>query len=196
MTGPADRMETVVLFSAWSDLGRVVLVGTIAYLALVLTLRVSGKRTLSKLNAFDLVVTVALGSVLATVLLSKDVSLAEGVLALVLLVFLQYVIATLSVRSERFQGIVKAEPALLLHQGRFLDGAMRRERITREEILAAVRASGLASIDGVGAVVLETDGTVSVIPDVGAAGPAGDTARMGGALGNVDPPRDRPGLPG
>ena len=152
-----------MLFDSWVGLGRVLLVGTLAYIALVLLLRISGKRTLSKLNAFDLVVTVALGSTFATVLLSKSVALAEGVLALALLILLQYVIAWLSVRSPRFQTLIKAEPTLLLHRGGFLEGAMRAERITREEILAALRASGAAQPQDVAAVVLETDGSLSVI---------------------------------
>lgn len=67
-----------MFFDGWTGLLRVLVVGTLAYAALVLLLRVSGKRTLSKMNAFDLVVTVALGSTLATVLLSRDVALAEG----------------------------------------------------------------------------------------------------------------------
>jgi uncharacterized membrane protein YcaP (DUF421 family) len=159
-----------MLFDSWAGLGRVVLVGTLAYAALVLLLRVSGKRTLSKLNAFDLVVTVALGSTLATVLLSKSVALAEGVLALALLIALQYAIARLSVRSPRFQSFVKAEASLLLHRGRFLERAMRAERMTREEILAALRASGAAEVGEIAAVVLETDGTISVIPDAGSGG--------------------------
>jgi uncharacterized membrane protein YcaP (DUF421 family) len=154
-----------MLFDSWAGLGRVLLVGTLGYVALVLLLRASGKRTLTKLNAFDLVVTVALGSTLATVLLSKSVALAEGVLALGLLIFLQYALTWLSVRSPRFQGLIKAEPTLVLRDGRFLEGAMRAERITREEILAALRASGAGSLSGVAAVVLETDGTLSVIPD-------------------------------
>jgi uncharacterized membrane protein YcaP (DUF421 family) len=152
-----------MLFDSWAGLGRVLLVGTLAYIALVLLLRISGKRTLSKLNAFDLVVTVALGSTLATVLLSKSVALIEGVLALGLLIFLQYAIAWLSIRSPRFQAVIKAEPILLLHRGGFLEGAMRAERITREEILAALRASGAAAPGDVAAVVLETDGSLSVI---------------------------------
>jgi len=79
-----------MFFDSWHDLGRVALVGMCAYVALVLMLRLSGNRTLSKLNAFDFVVTVALGSTLATVLLSKDVSLAEGVLAFAVLIGLQF----------------------------------------------------------------------------------------------------------
>jgi uncharacterized membrane protein YcaP (DUF421 family) len=152
-----------MLFESWAGLGRVLLVGTLAYVGLVFLLRISGKRTLSKLNAFDLVVTVALGSTLATVLLSKSVALAEGALALGLLIFLQYAIAWLSVRSARFQAMIKAEPTLLLHRGQFLEGALRSERITREEILAALRASGAAEPAAVAAVVLETDGSLSVI---------------------------------
>jgi uncharacterized membrane protein YcaP (DUF421 family) len=107
-----------MFFDGWTGLLRVAVVGTLAYAALVLLLRVTGKRTLSKLNAFDLVVTVALGSTLATVLLSKDVALAEGVLAFALLILLQFAITWLSVRSERLQGLVKAEPQLLLRSQR------------------------------------------------------------------------------
>ncbi len=158
-----------MFFDSWSGLGRVLVVGVLAYSALIFLLRVSGKRTLSKMNAFDLIVTVALGSTLATVLLSKDVALLEGVLAFALLIFLQFVITWLSVRSEAVQGFVKAEPALLLHRGRFLHHAMRAERVTEEEIRAAVRAQGIASLEEVDAVVLETDGTFTVLGSVGSA---------------------------
>ena len=91
-----------MFFQSWAGLGRTALVGVLAYLALVVLLRVSGKRTLSKINALDLIVTVALGSTLATVLLSKTTSLAEGVTAFVLLIALQFVITWLSVRSPAF----------------------------------------------------------------------------------------------
>jgi uncharacterized membrane protein YcaP (DUF421 family) len=157
-----------MFFDSWAGLGRVLVVGTLAYIILVLFLRISGKRTLTKLNAFDLVVTVALGSTLATVLLSKSVALAEGVLALALLIFLQFAITWLSVRSPRFQSVIKAEPTLVLHRGHFLDGAMRTQRITREELLAALRADGIANVGEVAAVVLETDGSVSILRDAGA----------------------------
>ncbi|WP_262029201.1 DUF421 domain-containing protein [Microvirga sp. Mcv34] len=152
-----------MFFDSWAGLGRVLVVGTLAYIALVAILRISGKRTLTKLNAFDLVVTVALGSILATVLLSKSVALAEGVLAMVLLVLLQFAITWLSVRSPGFQNLVKSEPTLILHRGRFLDGPMRSQRITREEVMAALRSSGATDAARVAAVILETDGTISVI---------------------------------
>ena len=158
-----------MLFDTWFGLVRIVVVGTAAYAALVLILRVSGKRTLAKLNAFDLVVTVALGSTLATVLLSKSVALADGLLGFALLVGLQYAVAWVSVRSPRFGAVVKSEPSLLLHRGRFLEGAMRRQRVTREEVVSALRSSGLARPEDAAAVVLETDGSLSVVRATGEA---------------------------
>jgi uncharacterized membrane protein YcaP (DUF421 family) len=138
-------------------------VGVLAYVGLIALLRLSGKRTLSKMNAFDLVITVAFGSTLATVLLSSDVSLAEGLLALALLAGLQFIVAWSSVRSRRVSRLVKSEPRLLFHDGSFLGGAMRDERVTHREILQAMRDSGVASVEDVAAVVLETDGTLNVL---------------------------------
>ena len=106
-------------------------------------------------------------STLATVLLSKSVTLADGLLGLALLIGLQYLIAFLSVRSSGFRALVKSEPTLLLHRGEFLDGALRRERITRDEVLAVLRSAGVADRAEAAAVVLETDGTLNVLSDAG-----------------------------
>lgn len=152
-----------MIFDDWIGIGRVLLVGTLAYFALVVLLRATGKRTLSKLNAFDLIVTVALGSTLATVLLTQDVALAEGVTAFALLVGLQWIITWLSVRSPTVAGIVKAEPALLYFDGRFLRDAMRRERFTEAEVRSAMRQQGVTCSDLVRAVVLETDGSLNAL---------------------------------
>lgn len=152
-----------MFFDTWTGLLRVPIVGTLAYAALVLFIRISGKRTLTKLNAFDLVVTVALGSTLATVLLNNSVALAEGVLAMALLIFLQFVITWLSVRSDRFKSLVKSEPTLLVHKGRFLDAALRSQRVTRDEVLSVLRSHGESDVATVDAVVLETDGSMSVL---------------------------------
>jgi len=60
---------------------------------------------------------------------------------------------------------VKSEPTLLLHQGRFLDGAMTAQRVTRTELLAVLRGSNVASPEDAAAIVLETDGSFSVLKD-------------------------------
>ena len=131
-----------MLFQGWPGIGRTLLVGVLAYVGLIALLRLSGKRTLSKLNAFDFVVTVALGSTLATILLSRDVALAEGIAAFALLIGLQFLVTWTSTRWSMVAKLVRAEPTLLLRRGELLPAAMRRERMTEPEVLSAVRDSG------------------------------------------------------
>lgn len=152
-----------IFFDDGSVLIRTAVIGVLAYVSLIVLLRMTGKRTLSKMNAFDFVVTVALGSTLATILLSKDVTLAQGVLALALLIGLQFVITWCSVRVRWVRRLVTGEPSLLFYQGELLQDALRRARVTEDEVRAAVRSAGLPALDDVEAVVLETDGSFSVI---------------------------------
>lgn len=156
-----------MFFQGWGGLLRTLVVGVLAYTALVVLLRVSGKRTLSKMNAFDFVVTVALGSTLASTLLSKGVALAEGVLAFGVLAAMQYAVAWASARSKAVSRLVKSEPRMLFYRGEFLGAAMLAERVTEEEVRAAVRKHGVAAVGEVEAVVLETDGSFSVIKSEG-----------------------------
>ncbi|OEJ93547.1 DUF421 domain-containing protein [Streptomyces thermolilacinus] len=152
-----------MFFDSWYDTLRVAVMAVCAYAALLLVVRLSGKRTLAKMNAFDLVVTVALGSTLATILLTRDVALAEGALALALLVSLQFVSARAAVRSRSFRRLIKSEPTLLLSDGRMLPEAMARQRVTEGEVRQAIRAHGIGAVEDVTAVVLETDGSFSVL---------------------------------
>lgn len=153
-----------MLFNGWDTLLRTLIVGVLAYVVLVVFLRVSGKRTLSKMNAFDLIVTVALGSTLATVLLSKDVALAEGALAFALLIGLQFAVTWSSVRSRWVRRLATGEPMMLLYRGKFLPASLRQARVTEDEVRAAIRSAGVDTLEKVQAVVLETDGSFSVVP--------------------------------
>ena len=146
---------------------RTLLTASLAYAAVVTVLRITGKRTLAKWNAFDLVVTVALGSSLATMVLSHQTPLAQGVAAFAALVALQLAVSWLSVRVPPFERLVKSRPALLLRDGKPLEDTLRRERVTLAEIRAAVRSTGLSRIEDAAAVVLETDGSISVIERLG-----------------------------
>ena len=150
-------------FDSWSDLLRVLTVGAAAYLTVILVLRAAGKRTLAKLNAFDLVVTVALGSTLATIVLNSSVSWAEGAGGLAVLALLQSAVAWATVRWPQARKVVTARPAFILRGGIPLEAAMRRERISLDEIRQVVRASGSGDLRAVAAVVLESDGSLSVI---------------------------------
>ncbi len=152
-----------MLFNDWDSLLRILVVGVLAYVALIVLLRISGKRTLAKMNAFDLVVTVAIGSTLATVLLAKDVTLADGALAFALLIGLQYTVSWSSVRARWVLQLATGEPIMLLYCGKFLPDVLRKARVTEDEAQAAVRSVGVDSLEGVQAVVQETDGSFSVV---------------------------------
>ncbi|WJY27213.1 MULTISPECIES: DUF421 domain-containing protein [Sporosarcina] len=152
-----------MFFNGWEPILRTVAVGILSYIGLIIILRVSGKRTLAKMNAFDFVVTVALGSTLATILLTKKVALAEGMTAFIVLIGMQYAVAWLSVRSGTVSQLIKSEPQLLYYRGQFIEKTMKKERVLEVEILQAARSSGLASLEEAVAVILETDGSISVV---------------------------------
>lgn len=152
-----------MLFDSPYSLLRICLAAITAYAALILLLRLTGKRSLAKLNAFDLVITIALGSTLASFVLSKDVTFADGLLGLFMLLALQYAISWLSIKSRRVKELVRSQPRLLLRDGSFDRAALERERITEGEALAAIRKEGVGRVQDVAALVLETDGSFSVI---------------------------------
>jgi len=168
-----------VWFDSWADILRVIIVGAVSYASLVGILRVSGKRTLGQLNAFDFIVTVALGSTLATILLSSDVAYLEGFAALALLAGLQFGVAWLSSRRPGVRGVLTATPAVLVIDGLLQHDELRRNRLTESEVLQAVRSTGSGDLSSVAAVVLETNGKLSVIPS----GKLGSGSAMSGING-------------
>ncbi|WP_372727390.1 DUF421 domain-containing protein [Nocardioides sp.] len=171
-------------FDTWSDVLRVLLVGPASYAALVLLLRLSGKRTLAKLNAFDFVITVAFGSTLATIFLSTDVSWVEGVVALGMLALLQFLAAVVASRVPGGRALVTARPTLVLRDGRMLTDALRDQRLTEGEVRQAIRGTGAGDVAAIAAVVLESDGSLSVI--------ARENAGDGSALADVRPGARQP----
>jgi uncharacterized membrane protein YcaP (DUF421 family) len=169
-----------MFFTGWSPILHSLVVGTLGYVALIVWLRLSGKRTLSSWNAFDAIVTFALGSMMATATLSPSTSFAQGALAFGLFVMLQFVVTWLAVRSPRVRRLIKSRPTMLVHDGRMLVDVMRAARVTEGEVLAALRERGVARLSEVHALVLETSGTFSVIRRPGSGGRS--------TLEDVDPP--------
>jgi uncharacterized membrane protein YcaP (DUF421 family) len=158
----AKNLESI-FFTNWESLFRTIVIGILAYGVLVVFLRISGKRTLSKMNAFDFIVTVALGSTLANVFLNKDISLADGAMAFALLIGLQFAVTWSSVRVQWVRKIVTGEPLMVMYRGNYLRDGMLKARITEAEVLATIRSAGLASPEQAHAVILETDGSMNVV---------------------------------
>lgn len=157
-------MDNVVFFYGGIEpLIRIVVTGSLAYFSLIVLLRISGQRTLVQLNAFDFVITIAIGSTLGRLITAKGVSLAESVTAFFTLIFLQYLVSWLTIRSSTFDNLVTASPSLLYFRGQFLRKAMKKQRVTQEQLLAVVRNNRIGSLEHVEAIVMESAGTIAVI---------------------------------
>ena len=152
-----------MLFDGWQSMGRVVLLALGTYVLLIAALRVAGAQALAKMSAYDLVITVALGSIVATIPLSSGVTLADGLAVVVTYLGLQALMRTVIKHWPTGRRVVKNPPALVLWDGHMLDEPMRRVNVTDHEVRAAVRKAGMASLAQVQAVVLENDGEWSVV---------------------------------
>lgn len=147
------------------DILRILSTAPIIYVLLILYIRVLGKRSTSEFNNFDWIVTVATGSIVASTVIVKDISIAEGGLSILILMLLQFIVTKLMYGNEKIREIIKSTPQLLLFEGEFIEENMKKERTLKPEVYAAIRQRGLKSVKQIYAIVLETNSKISVIPN-------------------------------
>src|SRR5690606_18680769 len=152
-----------MFFESWDGVLQVAILTITGYFTLLLMLRLAGKRTLSKLNEFDFIVSVAIGSILASVVLGSNDAWVEGMAALFLLMFLQVLLSWLAVRSKKVRSVISGQPRLLVFKGVPLESAMKLERITFDDLMAALRDNGLQNLAEADAIILESSGNMSVL---------------------------------
>jgi len=143
----------------------VVLRTAAVYFALLVGLRVAGKRELGQMTAFDLVVLLAISNAVQNAMVGQNSSLTGGIAAAATLLAVNWVISAISVRSPRVRRWLRGMPTLLVHDGEILTDALRREGVDPEELMQALRENGVADVGHVSSAVLEIDGTISVIAD-------------------------------
>jgi uncharacterized membrane protein YcaP (DUF421 family) len=152
----ADRLG-----SSWPEVGTVALSTVVIFAAVIVATRIGGLRSFSKMSAFDFAMTVAVGSLIATVAVT-EASLATGLVGLVVLYGVQVAVAILR-RRTGFEHAVDNVPVLLMVDGELLEDALRRTRVTESDLRAKLREANALSYDQVRAVVLETTGDISVL---------------------------------
>ncbi len=143
---------------------RALILSSLAVFCVVAVVRVVGLRAFSKMTAFDFVVTVAVGSLLASA--SQAPSLSEFVqptIAIASLLGVQYVVARLRRSSETFEAIVQNSPVLLMQDGEILHQALAATRVEEDDLIAKLREANVRDFSEVSAVVLETTGNISVL---------------------------------
>ena len=152
-----------VFYDGWQGLAQIALAAPVIYLGIIAYIRFAGKRSTSQMNNFDWVVSVALGSIAAAGVTNASVTVLEALFAIGLLLSIQWALTYTIARSHRVANLVKAKPRLLVYKGEFLDDNIRRERLTRPEVLSALRENGLTNVEEVESVILEADASFSVI---------------------------------
>ena len=168
------------IFDGWGRVVRVAACAPVVCVLAVAAIRGSGKRSTSQTNTFDCIVTVAMGSIVGSAVVLEDVAVVTVLVAVVLLLGLQRAVTSSAARWEWARWSVQATPTVLSYQGAFQDAALRAERVTRREVMAAVRETGLPNAEAAGAVVLETDASLSVISASEECGAFGCLERGGG----------------
>lgn len=154
----------MLFFDSVDKLGRIVLTTVMVYVLVVLTTKISGKRSTSQLNNFDWIVTVMIGSLGASTILLKDIPFIEGVASILVLYLLQFLVTKYASISPQFSNFILSEPRIVFYQGQFLPDAMNAERLTRQEIECAMRSEGINSFDDIEAIVFESDAKLTIIP--------------------------------
>lgn len=154
---------TNLFLEDWSGVLRAIVSALITYIAVVILVRLSGKRSASQMNNFDWIVTVAIGSIVGSTIVLKDLPLVEGLSAVVALLAAQYLVTKATILSRRFSSLVHAAPVIVFFDGEFVRPAMRRQRVTEQEVMAAIRKYGAHRLEEVDAVVLEADANLSVL---------------------------------
>ncbi len=148
-----------------SSLPEVVLRTAIVYLFLVTALRLSGKREVGQMSVLELVVILVVSDAVQNSMVGDNTTLWGGLVAVVTLLALDFGLKAMARRSRRVRKAVEGEPRLLVRDGRLLMHAIREEGLEVDEVRAAIRSHGLADVDAVKLAVLETDGSISVIPE-------------------------------
>ena len=148
--------------TSWAEAGRIVASAVVIFVWLLLSIRVTGLRTVSKMASIDFAVTIACGAVLATTVTSSTTTVAQGALALAVLFAIQALTA-LARRQRRLAAVIENSPLLLMAGEEFLHDHLRRARVSVDDVKAKLREANVVRYDQVLAVVLETTGDISVL---------------------------------
>jgi len=136
----------------------------VVYLFLLEAFRFTGKRQEGQLTPFDLVVLLVISNVVQNAVIGPDNSLGGGLLGAVVILALNGLLVEVTYRSKRLRRMLEASPTVLVHNGKLVEKNLASERITLDDLHAAMRRAGVVDIAHVRVAVLEENGGISVIP--------------------------------
>jgi uncharacterized membrane protein YcaP (DUF421 family) len=142
---------------------QIILSACAVYIFLILALRLFGKKELAQLSVFDLVFILLISNSVQNAMVLGDNSLTGGVLAALTLFIVNFFMKYLQLRFPWFSKAIQGEPIMLVYHGKILDSHLRLARISKDEVLEAIREHGVASEKEVDLAILEVDGNISVL---------------------------------
>lgn len=145
-----------------SSLAAIVITAVGIYVAVIIFTRIAGKRSFSKMSSFDFAMTVAIGSIIASTVLTSSVSLPQGITGLAAIYLLQMTAAALR-RFSFFRSAVDNAPLLLMDGQTILEENLKKGKVTKGDLLNKLREANVLRLDQVKAVVFETTGDISVM---------------------------------
>lgn len=152
------------LFIPGTSLAEKIIRPAAVYAFLVVILRIGGRRELAQMNAFDLVVLLTLSNAVQNAIIGDDNSLLGGFIGGATLVLLNLAVVRFLYRHPQLESRLEGQAVTLVKDGQVFRDRLEREQITMDELLAAVHRQGVTRIEHCAEVILETSGTVSVIP--------------------------------
>lgn len=138
--------------------------GVLVYALLLVLLRLTGKRQIGQLSPFDLVLLLVLSNAVQNAMNGGDNSFTAGVVSATTLVAMNWLVAFATYKSRRLEALVEGRPQIVIHDGKLYEAALANEKLTRHELFAALRGAGCASVEDVRAAILESNGSLTVIP--------------------------------
>lgn len=144
--------------------GQIVVRTAVIYLTVFVALRLMGKRELGQMTVFDLVVILLIANAVQNAMVGPDTSLTGGVLAVLTLLALNWAVSTLRLRSAFWGKLMEGTPTVLIQNGQFVVPHLRQEGLEPSELEMTMREHGVESVKDVRLAVLETDGSISIVP--------------------------------
>jgi uncharacterized membrane protein YcaP (DUF421 family) len=141
-----------------------ILRGAVVYVFLLVLLRLTGKRQVGQLATFDLVLLLILSNAVQNSMNGGDSSLVGGLISALTLVVLNHLVGAATSASKVIETFVEGRPQLLVHNGRVYVDVLRRSQITRHELDSAIRSAGCTAVEDVRVAILETNGSITVLP--------------------------------
>lgn len=151
------------MFTTWLTAWQIVARTGAVYLLVLVGVRLTGKREVGQMTPFDLTLLLLLSNSVQNAMTGPDTSLMGGAVAATVLLGMNYLVADLSGVNRRFRRMVQGSPSLLIHDGELVMDHLKREHLTVDEVMRALREHGIGCVAEVAIGVLEVDGSLSFL---------------------------------